>query len=151
MRTEENEIIFATRFPFSIPFGIVIDIIAIVSFSYHMIFGRIPILEGLIYITLVITLVDLVVCRYAGKVIFLKDKIVIKYFFPWRQDYEIGIEKIKDLKTESSVQVYLSNYSRVIITLGDDKTERINIVSWYGSMNGVKIVEEKFNAEYKNR
>ena len=149
MITKTDEILYSTRFPYGIPFGIVIDLFTLLFFTYHMIVGVIPVLNGLIYIGLTMTLVDLVICRYAGKIVFMKDKVIIKYFFPWRKDYTVSVENITSLKTESSVQVYLSNYSIIALTLESDEVERINIVSWYGGMNGVKIVEEKFNSIYR--
>jgi len=148
MTTRKDGILFTTRFPFSIPFGVVIDVIAISSFSYYMIIGKIPIMEGLVYMALLMALVDLFICRYAGKVIFQKDIIRIRYFFPWRKSYEIGVEKVKSLRTETSAQDFLSNYSIIIFTLDNGEIERKNIVSWYGLKKDVKVIEEKFNAVY---
>jgi hypothetical protein len=138
---------YSSNFPISILLGLLIDMFSLILFSYHMIFGQLPILYGLSYILICLILVEMIICRYSGKVIITDSHIQIKYFFPWYVNELIEISNIKKLETYTPSKKFHSN---IYITLKDDSKKQISIQSWYKSMDGVKKIEVEYG-KVKNK
>lgn len=133
---------FKTRYPFSIFLGLIMDLLAITIFTYHSIFGQLPIHFGLFYIALSIFLVDLVVCRYAGRIEITENTVNVEYFFPWREKIKIELQSIKKIETQDLPRKF---YSKIFIVTDNDSIRQVNIQTWYGSIDGIGKFDEAIN------
>jgi hypothetical protein len=133
---------YSSILPFSIIFGLSLDLFSIVLFTYHMIIGQLPFLYGLFYILICLILVDMIITRYAGKIIITDTLIQVKYFFPWYDNIQIELSDIKKVETDKPSKKF---YSKIFLTLNDDSNKEIDIQSWYNSIDGIRKVEVIIN------
>ena len=137
-----KDLIYASKYPLSIVFALVVDLFALATFSYHMIWGELPITYGVFYTILAFVLADFIICPHAGKAILTKDKLLITYFFPWNSNLEFDISTFQSIETNKPFKRF---FSTVYITFKDNRKSAFNIQSWYGGFNGIEILKEKFD------
>ncbi|ASB50315.1 hypothetical protein CDL62_14785 [Alkalitalea saponilacus] len=149
MKKNKGEIKYSSSYPLSIILGLILDSLIVTIFTYHYIFGELPILESVTFSLLSLLSVHLIICPNAGKVTLNQQQLTIKYFFIWNSNYEIETNKIISLETSSYNRYRV--YSKIYITLNDNSNVTLNIQSWYSSILGVEILEKKFNEQNLNR
>ncbi len=142
MKQNSEKAKYSSNYPISIIFGLVLDFLILSLFGYHIFFEELPILEGILFSTISLVSVHLIICPNAGKITLDQTRLTIKYFFIWNSNYEIETNEILNLETRR-VNKYRFD-SKIYLTLNDNSIVSLNIQSWYGSILGVEIVEQRF-------
>lgn len=142
----KEKILYETKNPvIIIAIGIILYAISFSIFSYHVFWGELPPINGLLYFSLSFWAIDRILCAHSGKIIFTSQCIKVDYFFPWEKSKTIIYKSIKDIKSNYK---FYRLYSIVFIEDSEGIKTSFKILSNFGFLKDVQDFELKVKEIY---
>ncbi|MDE5420474.1 hypothetical protein L3049_20985 [Labilibaculum sp. DW002] len=141
-----TKLLYSSKYPFVAYLCCVLFFLAIFYFSYHIIFGEMPILSGIVYTIISLLGIEIMFCSHSGKVELTNNALTVTYFFPWYENTTYKFRKIKNIETSS----FLKYRPYSIVYFEDDKDNKYSfkITTNNGFGQGIEKLEDIIKSKY---